>query len=100
MSKYKSLVRTNKGTVMWGYEVDPNDDQLLIPIDAHLDALYEALDNYKRYYLAGIRDKSKGLRPHAAWVSAVTGSPMTYQCFRSHFLKYKKAKYKKPLNID
>lgn len=94
MAKYATQVR-KVDQVLWGYEVDPNDEDLLLPIEAHLDVLYEALDQYRK---VGGKGKGLGFRKFADYVSAKTKSSMSYITFRNKWLEYKENKYRKPLS--
>lgn len=67
MSKYDPI-RLFGINVQWGYERDPTNKNMLLPIDEQLDALAEA----KKYL------KTCSIRDVAAWLTERTGRPISH----------------------
>ena len=65
---WRPVVRKSR-QIPFGYEADPNDDTILLPIQDQLDALLEAKE-----YL-----KTCSYREVSRWLSAKTGRTITYQ---------------------
>ena len=65
---WRPVVRKSR-QIPFGYEADPNDDTILLPIQEQLDALLEAKE-----YL-----KTCSYREVSRWLSAKTGRNITYQ---------------------
>ena len=65
---WRPVVRKSR-QIPFGYEADPNDDTILLPIQEQLDALLEAKE-----YL-----KTCSYREVSRWLSAKTGRTITYQ---------------------
>lgn len=72
ITKYKWPAKPWKGfgSSPWGYNVDTEDKDLLIPIEDHLDALE---------YAKILVDNKCSLREVAAWLSEATGTSLTYE---------------------
>jgi hypothetical protein len=68
MSKYPQRVKRGL-TVPWGYEQDPDDKQLLLPIEKELDIYEEG----KRLIRQGCT-----LRDVAQWMTAATGRHISH----------------------
>lgn len=66
---FSPIVKKRARRIPWGYEQDPNDPQLLNPIEEQLVALEKA----KRYLRDGC-----SLRDTAEWLSATTGRYISY----------------------
>ena len=65
---WRPVVRKSR-QIPFGYEADPNDNTILLPIQEQLDALLEAKE-----YL-----KTCSYREVSRWLSAKTGRTITYQ---------------------
>jgi hypothetical protein len=65
----------------WGYRTDPNDPQLMIPIEEHLDALMVILAHM---------DYGLNSRAAAEWLTEATGVPISYQTLIRYLKMYRK----------
>ena len=73
---WRPVVRKSR-QIPFGYEADPNDDTILLPIQEQLDALLEAKE-----YL-----KTCSYREVSRWLSAKTGRTITYQALHKLITK-------------
>lgn len=64
---WKPLVRISK-IIPWGYEQDPNDPDILLPIPEQLIVLEQAKEHLKKY----------SYRDVAAWLSQETGASISH----------------------
>lgn len=82
-AKYKTKVAASP-RLEWGYNRDPHDKDLLVPIEKDLDLLMQAVEHVA---------KGKGsLRPVAEWVSMYASRPLSYKTLERAVRKYKKNK--------
>ena len=72
----RPVVRKSR-QIPFGYEADPNDDTILLPIQEQLDVLLEAKE-----YL-----KTCSYREVSRWLSAKTGRTITYQALHKLITK-------------
>lgn len=63
---WKPVVRLGR-IIPWGYEQDPNDDMVLLPIPEQLDLLEKGKDYLKRYPYQEVAD----------WLYGESGRPIT-----------------------
>ena len=80
---WRPVVRKSR-QIPFGYEADPNDDTILLPIQEQLDVLLEAKE-----YL-----KTCSYREVSRWLSAKTGRTITYQALHKLITKEKMPKLK------
>ena len=73
---WRPVVRKSR-QIPFGYEADPNDDTILLPIQEQLDALLEAKE-----YL-----NTCSYREVSRWLSAKTGRTITYQALHKLITK-------------
>ena len=73
---WRPVVRKSR-QIPFGYEADPNDDTILLPIQEQLDVLLEAKE-----YL-----KTCSYREVSRWLSAKTGRTITYQALHKLITK-------------
>ena len=74
---WKPILKRHPHSIPWGYEQDPNDTQLLLPIDEHLDALETAKDFLK---------KQCSSREVARWLSEYTGISLSHTGIRKRIV--------------
>jgi hypothetical protein len=67
MSEWKKIVRISR-TIPFGYELDPEDPNVLLPISLELDALELAKKHLKSF----------SYREVANWLTAVTNRPISH----------------------
>jgi len=67
MSKWKKIPRISR-TIPFGYELDPEDNDILLPIPLELEALERAREHIKYF----------SYREVANWIYSVTGRYISY----------------------
>lgn len=70
-------------TIPFGYQRDPEDDELLIPVVLELEALEKAKAHLKKGY---------SYRETAKWLSEVTGREISHMGLRKRFMNDRKNK--------